>query len=102
MYQYTERKEQHRCVRCGKQDAQTIDGRAYCEECADIQRVRMRAYTKENHDIIRARERKRREKRLAEGMCLLCGRNPAQDGRQLCGACARKRSERYYRRKNDG
>lgn len=100
MYRYAELKMQHRCTRCGKQDERTLDGRISCAECAAIQRERVRAYTAENHEKVRARERVWRAKRLAEGMCLFCGKNPAQKGRQLCGACARKRSERYYRRKN--
>ena len=100
MYQYTERIEQHRCTRCGKRDERTLAGRIACEECAAIQRARMYAYVTENHDKVRAREREKRAERLSKGMCLFCGRNPAQEGRQLCGACARKRSEGYYRRKN--
>lgn len=100
MYRYAELKMQHRCTRCGKQDERTLDGRISCAECAAIQRERVRAYTAKNHEKVRAREREWRAERLSNGMCLFCGRNPAQEGRQLCGACARKRSEGYYRRKN--
>ena len=34
-----------------------------------------------------------REKRLAEGICIWCGKAPARENRQMCEQCAQRQRE---------
>ena len=78
---YYTRKILKRCVRCGTQDAYTLNGRSTCAECAE----KVRAYNAAYQQSGKARERQRafREKHEAEGLCRYCNR-PAEIGKKIC------------------
>lgn len=41
-----------------------------------------------------------RERRIAAGLCAMCGKSPPRDGKRLCAACNAKKTEyaRSYRK----
>lgn len=58
----------HRCIRCGKQDAYTLGHRSLCYECAEYNRERVKIWAHKHKD-----ERKAKYERLkASGICVNC------------------------------
>ena len=51
-----------------------------------------------NTNHLRAYYRERYHKRVAAGMCGICGKVPPRDGRTACVECGRKHAERTNRR----
>ncbi len=99
---YHRRKDNHLCVKCCKQDEQTLSGRAYCAECAEKERVRYRErYNKKrvksnSTRMLEAKRNRDRYNRLkAEHRCTKCGQQDERtlSGRICCAACAEKVSE---------
>lgn len=97
-----------RCIRCTKQDAYTLNGRALCGECAEYYRERRREYhnNPEKRERIQAyntvyqQERKARLK--AEGKCVSCGARPAEEGKTRCSRCIlRERLRNAERRRRE-
>ena len=41
---YNELKKQHRCVKCGKQDESTLNGKTNCRLCAKINTINVQNY----------------------------------------------------------
>ena len=93
------------CPKCGKHPP--APGRGVCASCAEKDRAagrardaRLRAAGMPRRDPARARaydrERARREtvERRAAGVCVSCGRAPAEAGRVTCGDCAETRRGR--------
>lgn len=78
---YAVRKAEHRCVRCGCRDSQTMSGRVECGLCSDASSRRRRSLYK---------------RRLSENCCAQCGRCDARtaEGRSLCARCARVKTEK--------
>lgn len=80
------------CTCCGTRKARL--GRILCEDCSD----KAKEYKTKNHDRILESEResylKRRDKRMSEGICVKCGKRKSVEGKQYCGVCASKHSER--------
>lgn len=74
----------HRCVKCTKQDAFTINGRHYCAECVDKANERSRRWRQNpaNMQKVRDAQNKRVAERRAAGLCIQCGK-PAR-GRAYC------------------
>ena len=46
-----------------------------------------------NYAVQSVREKERKIKRIAAGICYLCGVNPVEDGKKSCRACRKKRSD---------
>lgn len=90
------------CVCCGKSPAQP--GRTMCQPCRDHINMMTREQREKKRETEQAerRERKaltkaesaknRRERLRAEGICIICGRNPAREGYTTCFDCAIRRS----------
>lgn len=85
-------KSHNLCVSCKKQDAYTLGGSAKCYECAlkDRQRqaeARKRSDFKEKRKI---REKKWKERMLAKGLCIRCGKVNTDKRYKICGICRYK------------
>lgn len=83
-------KSKGKCIECGKQDAYTMTGRAYCEPC--LERKRIRESAKGARDLTRqnASAKARREERREAGFCTSCGRElPKEAGYEfvMCPSC---------------
>lgn len=77
-------KAEHRCIQCGKQDAYTLNGRSRCSVCSDKGKLadRKRYQTHNGPEA----QKKVREKRAANGLCVRCGRI-SPPGRRTCALC---------------
>lgn len=89
---YYRMKEEKRCIRCGKQDGRTLDGRILCVECARMNSLD----TMLSHNILY-------EKRIAAGLCKYCGKenDRAADGKTHCTACYERQKEYQRRRRQE-
>lgn len=100
-----ERTAQGLCPKCGK--CPPAPGLSQCAPCAEksnrasrARDARLRAAGMPRRDAKRAREyereRSRREveERRVAGLCLHCGKAPAEEGRTMCGPCAEARRTR--------
>jgi ribosomal protein S14 len=100
--QYYDRKQRHVCVRCGKPDAGTENGYAYCRECLDYQANQDAQYqSKEVYYInLRRRMKKRYYERKAAGLCVICGKE-SRPGKIYCQRCSDRQynSQRNRKRK---
>ena len=69
-----DRRDAHRCIKCGEQDARTLSGKVHCKKCADF--------------ISRKNQLKRAELKQA-GLCCYCGKPMPEDriGYCYCMAC---------------
>lgn len=97
---YSMRKKAHVCVKCGKEDAYTMNGRANCAECADKIRNWFREYRKDQSErerrvTYRREQRKRMEE---EGKCIRCGKKNTGTYKTCPRCLAKKRN--YNRKKN--
>ena len=107
------------CTKCGVNSPE--DGRRWCEPCMverrEDERVRYEKAAasgltyggrdpEKKRRNARAASKKRREDRLAAGICTRCGRNPAVEGGTTCEPCKvwRRQAERevYSARKSAG
>ena len=81
-------KAEHRCVRCGKQDERTIEGKTLCGVCAK----KNSEYIMRNKERYYAHTKRRFERMLSEHRCVDCGRQDARTliGKQKCAVCAAK------------
>lgn len=68
-------KGRNRCVSCHKQDAYTLNGRAYCYECAERARAYNQAFRDRGGEAARAERRKREMATARENhVCTRCGK----------------------------
>lgn len=79
---YKYRKEK-RCVRCGKHDEQTLNGRSLCENCNEYIRRYQKVFRENNRKQVNAwaanYQNKRYYERLNNRLCVVCGQ-PLPDG----------------------
>ena len=100
---YAKRKKAGVCVRCGREDAYTMNGRSYCAECAE-RAARNQLRRKEDPAVrseINERYKLMRERRKLSGLCPRCGKPNSEDF-VLCARCrakSRKAKERSRRDK---
>lgn len=84
----TRRRENHECLRCGKQDEYTLSGKIYCKSCS---------LDKSN------RYNSARAIMVENGICIKCkGKvEPERIGKVLCASCSAKNAEqnRNYRQR---
>lgn len=95
----------HLCTRCGKN--RTFGEEKICPECRAIKATAqsLHGLTDEQKKNRYARRCRRYHERLQQGICTLCGRRSAVEGRAKCGICAAKSRERqreYQNRRKTG
>ena len=104
MSKYTERTKYlisvHRCIRCAKQDAYTLIGKQRCYECTEKDKER----AKRNNQLHKEEHRQYAKERYAwlksKGLCVICGKKKAKEGRVMCPRCLARNSantKRYYK-----
>ena len=96
-------KDRHRCVQCHRQDAFTLNGRAYCADRIDRYKEYRKTYESVHAERISDARKKQRADRAAQGLCTRCGR-PADPGYKTCSYCrayARRRKSIQARRNGE-
>ena len=83
------------CVRCTKKPA--VEGKRFCPECLEFTRLDRARYYRENRDAIQQRDKEKKARRLADGLCVTCGK-PREGTRQECDECAMRRKLSRWRR----
>lgn len=89
-YLYDMRKKNHLCVICGEKDAYTMVGRACCAECVAKYAERYKENYRKNSDRYLENAKKRHKRLMDAGMCVRCGKVPADNGYTTCGICRKK------------
>lgn len=88
-----------KCVRCGKNDAEP--GKTMCLECAGKESDDyFSKYREKKLEYCKAYDAKRRLDRKANGICVYCGKRPA-DTKSLCVCCKAMFRKRNDARRND-
>ena len=74
------------CVKCGKN--RVAPNRKYCDDCLEWRRERYQAEKQnpERIDAIRLRDKRRREQRKEDNLCVWCGK-PVFENHTLCYEC---------------
>ena len=88
-------KEHHFCVECGKQDAYTLNGKYRCYECNE-------KHNKKSKDTYNSEKMKIYNKvKYTEcknnGICVICKKRKAVDGKSQCSVCLAKSREKYHK-----
>ena len=91
-YLYEMRKRNHICVNCGEKDAYTMAGRTCCAECVTKNAERFAKYYRDNAERYVENAKKRHERLKEAGLCVRCGRVPADKGYTTCGICRKKQN----------
>jgi hypothetical protein len=86
--------EKRRCSDCG---APPKPGRARCEQCLEIHRIKARARWAENPEAARAKDRAKRDRWRSSGRCTQCGRTKDREGVVLCYACRERSAKKQSR-----
>ena len=87
-----------KCLRCGKEDAYTINKHTYCADCTAWYCERGTKWAKANRQAINARNRARHAERKQNGECVLCGTKLINNGSYaVCQKCRQK--SKVYKRK---
>jgi len=84
------------CVDCGAKDARTINGKCWCLQCSRKRSARARANRNPEHESELRLARK--EKRIAAGMCSVCGKPKEEPDKKMCIDCrvkAKYRKEKH-------
>lgn len=83
-------KSEKRCVQCGEQDSETMNGKRLCSSCAQIHSSRVVEYQSLRH---------------MRGLCTECGKPVEQYGAWRCNEHiekAKKRREKKKKEENNG
>lgn len=91
------RKLRKKCTKCGKTDAYTLNGRSFCDECAEKERIRGRESYPKQKERHSARQRTVYQQRKTEGLCTRCGTKPAAEGRLMCDICAARQKKQQIK-----
>jgi NMD protein affecting ribosome stability and mRNA decay len=91
------------CVKCGQDDA--MINAVLCPTCAEKRAQHDKRRRERNLEAYRAQkaaaERIRRAKRKAAGVCMVCGRYPADTGMVICQYCRAKRKAKYLEKRTE-
>lgn len=92
-------KREHRCISCGNTDERTLSGKTRCEKCTETQKKSYRKWYRTEHgkEVNRKKRRKMAYKRISQGVCIKCGKNPPKDTSMYCEECIQKSNERSRR-----
>lgn len=93
-------KLQKRCTKCQKQDAYTLNGRAYCYECTQRNAENARQWREKNREKHKEYLNEYRKKLREARICYNCGKRPAEDGHKRCAVCRHKNNEQKRRKYN--
>ena len=80
------------CWKC--KTAEAMPMRCYCAACRD-QKMREYRERPEIHEQQARSHKARRERLIAAGTCVCCGRRPAMPGFKECGICRKARLESH-------
>ena len=96
-----ERKKNNQCVSCGKTDERTINGFTLCWDCREYMNARHRKWSHSERGRLdnRKRYKNRRHRLSIRGVCIHCGKNPAEDGKLHCTDCLIMFRELYQKTK---
>lgn len=85
------------CVQCGKRPA--FARYVLCEECLYRMSMAVMRYCLDPKNRAKRAEynRRRREHLIRQGLCVICGRNPAMPDKHICEQC-KARAKAYERR----
>lgn len=87
-----------KCLRCGKEDAYTMNKHTYCADCTAWYCERGTKWAKANRQAINERTRARAAERKQNGECIVCGVKLADNSvYAMCEKCRQK--HKAYRRK---
>lgn len=102
MTSYYLRKHNGRCVKCGE----PVDGEGtMCLACKMDSRQKTHDYDERHAGAASMRYHRRKEERLAKGLCVRCGKNPHVEGKTCCQECADKHNKQLrlkYKRRTAG
>lgn len=88
-----------KCIRCGKNDAEP--GKTMCLECAGKESDDyFLKYREKKLEYCKVHDAKKRLERKANGICVCCGKRPA-DTKSLCVQCKAMYRKRNNARRND-
>lgn len=85
------------CICCGHNEA--VPERVYCPQCQEKKRQGTQKWRLENPDKCerqKIRAKALREKRVAEGICVYCGKEKALPGLQSCHDCRLYKNQYKY------
>lgn len=102
---YKARKEAGICVRCGK--AKAVPGHVLCWQCKvymqdkNIRRTLTETEEQRKERLAKSAEccRNRHERLKAAGLCVTCGKRPAEPGRIRCEACQKRANAKARERR---
>lgn len=93
-------KNNHICVQCRKNSA--VKGQVYCYDCREYRRKKSKKYRLKRNNGTDQRQKKNYEKWVSEkkaaGLCIWCGKNPAINGKNLCGVCNARKNAKQRRK----
>lgn len=100
---YNTRRALHRCVQCGKQDAFTLNGRAYCADCTEWRRLYYLERARKKPEVLekaRAYGLSRTQRLREAGLCTHCGKRNVTPPYATCDRC-RAKARAAYRAKRE-
>lgn len=99
---YQKKRDEHRCVCCGKPDERTLRGLAYCKECTERHRANASPRKKRTPEQNAEENQNKREwhARCKElQICIRCGNKDKRtvNGLAMCAICAAKANMSHRR-----
>lgn len=94
-----------KCVRCGKQDAYTMNGHKMCYDCTIKARTYQNEHNKTRRSEINEKHKQRYERLKSEGICVNCGHREVMANKLMCPTCFIKRKlyeqKRYEQKRKE-
>lgn len=96
-----EKMNQKQCIVCGCIFEADDHRQKYCSEACRKERKNEKQglWYQLHKEKLLSSFKARREKLIQAGICTVCGKEKAMPGKRDCFSCALRRSEQYYRRK---
>ena len=92
-HEYTEKlKKHHMCIRCKKQDAYTLNGRAMCFDCAEYYRERSITNYKQKREKILFDAAMKRQECVSKNICVVCLKRKTDGIHKICLVCRERRN----------
>lgn len=87
-----------KCLRCGKEDAYTMNKHTYCADCTAWHCERGKEWAKANRQAINERKKARTAERKQNGECVVCGEKLINNGGYVVCQKCRQKSKAYKRK----
>lgn len=87
-----------KCLRCGKEDAYTMNKHTYCADCTAWYCERGTKWAKANRQAINERKKARTAERKQNGECVVCGEKLINNGGYVVCQKCRQKSKAYKRK----